>query len=141
MWIGSASEDPPVPVREGLPLLVRRTLQRLIPSGLVVASGDHRPPRLSREITARLSKMAYPQATHGVTCAWCDRVLKPGPEPVSHGICPECADAIEREAVDKPRGDDQDETSNPRWDPGDRDDSHERRELADELRADEARRH
>lgn len=25
-----------------------------------------------------------------VTCAWCDRVLRDGILPISHGICPEC---------------------------------------------------
>ena len=29
-----------------------------------------------------------------VECAWCRRVLRDGPEPVSHGICPECRDKI-----------------------------------------------
>lgn len=57
----------------------------------------------------------YP-CTVGLVCAWCDRVLVPGPEPVSHGICPECA---YRRLGDR----------------DDRDDSHERRERADELRA------
>ena len=27
-------------------------------------------------------------------CAWCGRVLQPGPPPVSHGICKQCADKV-----------------------------------------------
>ena len=26
-----------------------------------------------------------------VICAWCDKVLRAGSEPTSHGICEECA--------------------------------------------------
>lgn len=34
-----------------------------------------------------------------VFCAWCGKVLKPGPTdgPVSHGICAECAKAFDAE--------------------------------------------
>jgi len=27
-------------------------------------------------------------------CAWCKRVMREGPEPTSHGICPACAEAV-----------------------------------------------
>ncbi len=26
----------------------------------------------------------------GVTCAWCGEIIKDGPGPVSHGMCPGC---------------------------------------------------
>lgn len=34
-------------------------------------------------------------------CAWCDRVLLAGDpsKPVSHGICPECAERLEQETA------------------------------------------
>jgi hypothetical protein len=32
-----------------------------------------------------------------VVCAWCNRVLKEGTEPISHGICPECAASLKSE--------------------------------------------
>lgn len=32
-------------------------------------------------------------------CAWCKRTITEGPEPVSHGICPECAATIELRGV------------------------------------------
>ena len=28
-------------------------------------------------------------------CAWCMKVIEDGPEPTTHGICPECAE-VER---------------------------------------------
>jgi len=31
-----------------------------------------------------------------VVCAWCDRLLRRGLPSVSHGICPDCADAFVR---------------------------------------------
>ena len=30
-----------------------------------------------------------------IICAWCGKVMKEGEEPVSHGICKECAKKIE----------------------------------------------
>ena len=36
---------------------------------------------------------------HRVDCAWCNRVLRDGREPVSHGICPECAAEFEQAAA------------------------------------------
>jgi len=32
-----------------------------------------------------------PGSTHGKVCAWCNRILREGGKPVSHGICPRCA--------------------------------------------------
>lgn len=29
-----------------------------------------------------------------VICSWCGRTIKEGVEPVSHGICPGCADVM-----------------------------------------------
>lgn len=42
-----------------------------------------------------------------IECAWCGVEIHPGPEPTSHGICPDCAtgfkDEIERKrAADSP---------------------------------------
>lgn len=31
-------------------------------------------------------------------CAWCQRVLRQSPEPVSHGICRECRERVLAEA-------------------------------------------
>lgn len=30
-------------------------------------------------------------------CAWCGVVIRPGKMPVSHGVCRECADRLEKE--------------------------------------------
>jgi len=27
-------------------------------------------------------------------CSWCGLVLEDGPEPITHGICPECEDRV-----------------------------------------------
>jgi len=32
------------------------------------------------------------QEKHKIICAWCEKVLVEGPEPISHGICEECRD-------------------------------------------------
>lgn len=34
-------------------------------------------------------------------CAWCGRVLREGPEPTSHGICPDCLARLE-DSVKRP---------------------------------------
>lgn len=35
--------------------------------------------------------------SYKVVCAWCHRTLVKGPEPTSHGICPECRDIALKE--------------------------------------------
>lgn len=36
------------------------------------------------------------QKTLAMVCAWCDRIVRPGPGPVTHGICSECRAEFER---------------------------------------------
>ena len=31
-------------------------------------------------------------SAHRKVCAWCNRMIREGGEPVSHGICPDCAE-------------------------------------------------
>ncbi len=35
-------------------------------------------------------------------CAWCGRVLREGPEPTSHGICPECLARLQ-DSLNRPK--------------------------------------
>lgn len=37
------------------------------------------------------------EPSYKVVCAWCHRVLVHGPEPTSHGICPECSQGFLKE--------------------------------------------
>ena len=30
--------------------------------------------------------------TNRIVCAWCEKVMQEGPEPTTHGICPDCAE-------------------------------------------------
>ena len=32
-----------------------------------------------------------------VLCAWCNGVIRKGPQPASHGICPRCASQLHAE--------------------------------------------
>lgn len=34
-----------------------------------------------------------------VRCAWCGALLSDGPEPTSHGICPDCSEKLQAEAT------------------------------------------
>ena len=34
---------------------------------------------------------------HRIDCAWCSKVLVPGPEPISHGICIYCRHEVLKE--------------------------------------------
>ncbi len=40
-----------------------------------------------------------------VICSWCNRIIKEGVEPVTHGICPKCADVV-MEEIDEEEGED-----------------------------------
>lgn len=31
---------------------------------------------------------------HRIVCAWCNKILVPGPEPISHGICDSCREKV-----------------------------------------------
>lgn len=37
--------------------------------------------------------------THKIVCAWCDKTLLYGTEPISHGICPDCAEKEKAKAA------------------------------------------
>ncbi len=45
------------------------------------------------------------EQTLAMVCAWCDRVVRPGPAPVTHGICGDCREEFERacELLDRPK--------------------------------------
>ena len=39
-----------------------------------------------------------------VVCSWCVRLIRDGAEPVSHGICPDCSDALMASCPGPPNG-------------------------------------
>jgi len=49
----------------------------------------------SEAILALISKYCE---KNRVECAWCNTEMKPGSEPTSHGICPECAEKMRTKA-------------------------------------------
>ncbi len=50
----------------------------------------------------RFERNCYRQQMLRVECSWCGVVLRPGVEPVSHGICPSCAEAMRADFVFTP---------------------------------------
>lgn len=40
--------------------------------------------------------MNTPTGLAGIDCAWCQHTITPGPPPISHSICPPCAECVGR---------------------------------------------